>query len=71
MLEHYFCLDVFGKQCRFFPETKAAIALGAFEWLAFCISLGLTIYAIVQSRRGAKGEGAMAEEGMFLPPARV
>jgi hypothetical protein len=64
MLGHYGCRNVPGRQCAGIEADKAAIALGAFEWLAFCISLGLTIHAIVQSRRGAKGEGAVAEEGM-------
>ncbi|CCX04501.1 membrane-associating domain-containing protein [Pyronema domesticum] len=52
----YHCSSTGDQLCTGISAAKAATALGAFEWLAFSGSLGLTIYAIVQSRRGVAEE---------------
>jgi hypothetical protein len=58
------CISTGDQLCTGLSAGKAATALGAFEWLAFSGSLGLTIYAIVQSRRGGVEEEDMEGQNM-------
>ncbi|KAI5813009.1 membrane-associating domain-containing protein [Pyronema omphalodes] len=59
-----YCVNTGDQLCAALSAGKAATALGAFEWLAFSGSLGLTIHAIIQSRRGGAEEGDMEGQNM-------
>ncbi|TGZ77737.1 hypothetical protein EX30DRAFT_343800 [Ascodesmis nigricans] len=48
--------------CRGINTAKAAAALGAFEWLAWAVTLGLIIQAIIASRRGDRAADPDAEQ---------
>lgn len=79
------CLDSYGESanCPALNAAKAAVAFGAFEWLAFCATLGLVIFGIIKSRKSSGhvdaeggGEGGGAHDGnqqaynMYQTPAQ-
>jgi len=61
MLPRYSCVSdstTSTKLCGSLNGARAATVLGAFVWLAFCVSLGYYVYQLIQARRGdASGDG--------------
>ena len=64
IIPDYFCFDdSFSKSCSSLDSAKAAVALGALEFLAFAFSLALVIWNIVKQRRAAADPSVEAGVG--------
>ena len=67
LIPTYSCNFTGDQLCPTISAGKAAAALGAFEWLAFSATLGLTIWNIVQNRRTGGGDGDVEAPGVAQP----
>lgn len=54
MISRYYCSSYWflTTACPRIYSAKAAVGLGAFEWLAFSISFALVVFGIIKGRRG-------------------
>ena len=59
-IDHLWCI---GTGCRLVAVAKAAAVFGAFSWLAWAVTFGLILHALVQHRKG--GTAADPEAGML------